>query len=152
MVVGMDAGAVADRYLLATEETRRLVDRLLQHDIDDRVWTDQLGPAYRQSSVADLLAKSKQAVSRDHRLLRLTMRSGAVGYPALQFDGRRVLPGIAEVVERLAPVVATNWTIASWLTSAQPSLGDATPIDLLRARRVEPVVAAAGRFAEALAT
>ncbi|MDA8302338.1 MAG: hypothetical protein M0005_12565 [Actinomycetota bacterium] len=91
----MASAAVAQLYRKASPETRRLVDRLLEQDADDRASADQIGPAYRQGDVALLLGKSKQAVSEDERLLRLEMRSGIVGYPAFQFDGRRLLLGIA---------------------------------------------------------
>lgn len=127
-----------------------MVERLLQHDADDRAWFEQLGPAYRPADVAELLAKSKQAVSADHRLLRLEMRSGGVGYPAFQFDGRRLLPGVGEVVRTLSPVVETSWTIASWLTSPQPALAGSTPLERLRAGEVDAVVGAARHFAQAL--
>lgn len=142
---------VAERYEQASSDTRRLVDRLLHQDADDRAWAEQIGPAYRQRDVAELLGKSKQAVSEDRRLLRLEMRSGAIGYPAFQFDGRRLLGGLADVVAMLNPVVETPWTVASWVTSAQPALGGARPIDLLRAGDSDPVMAAVRRLAAALA-
>lgn len=128
-----------------------MVDRLLQQDADDQAWAEQIGPVYRQADVAELLGKSKQAVSADDGVLRLQMRSEAVGYPAIQFDGRRLLPGVRDVVTILSPVVETTWTIASWLTSPQRLLQNERPIDRLHAGDVDAVVAAAGRFAHALA-
>lgn len=147
----MRAQAVATRYASASTETRHLIDRLLEQDADDRAWAEQLGPVYRQSDVARLLGKSKQAVSADKRLLRLEMRNGEVGYPAFQFDGRRQLPGVADVVAVLGPVVATSWTIASWLASPQPRLDGTRPLDLLAGGQVDAVVSAARGFAAALA-
>lgn len=144
--------AIAQRYADATAETRRLVDRLLSQDVDDRAWTAQLGPAYRQSDAALLLGKSKQAVSADAGLLKLEMRNGALGYPAFQFDGRRQQAGVREVVTVLSSVVATPWTIASWLTSANAELDGIRPIDALRRGRVDAVVALAHRAARDLAT
>lgn len=132
--------ALVERYKEASDETRRLVDRLLEQDADDHAWKAQLGPVFRQGDVARLLGKTKQAVSEDRKLLRLEMRSGAVGYPVFQFDGRRLLPGIDEVVAVLGPAVETPWTIASWLTSPQPALDGATPLTELRADRTERVV------------
>ncbi|MBW3576871.1 MAG: DUF2384 domain-containing protein [Actinobacteria bacterium] len=143
--------ALLQRYQDASEETRRQVDRLLAQDADDRAWAEQLGPVYRQRDVADLLGKSKQAVSADQGLLKLELRSGQVGYPVFQFDGRRVLPGVREVVETLTPSVATSWTIASWLSSPQPSWDGARPLDQLRAGRIEEVLAASRRVARTLA-
>lgn len=147
----MRASEVAERYANASEDTRHLVDRLLAVDADDRAWTEQIGPAYRQADVARLLGKSKQAVSADRHLLRLEMRSGHIGYPAFQFDGPRQLAGVGEVVDVLGPVVASQWTIASWLTSPQPDLDGRRPLGLLREHRVDDVVSAARRAARSLA-
>lgn len=143
--------AIAQRYASASDETRRMVDRLLAQDADDRAWTAQLGPAYRQSDVALLLGKSKQAVSADAGLLKLEMRNGSLGYPAFQFDGRQQHAGVREVVTALSSVVATPWTIASWLTSSNAKLGGTSPIDALRAGRIDEVVALAHRAARDLA-
>lgn len=147
----MDAASVADRYAQASEDTRRQVARLLAQDADDRAWADQVGSAYRQADVVALLGKTKQAVSADAGLVKLEMRDGTVGYPVFQFDGRRVLPGVRDVVEALSPVVATPWTIASWLTSPHDYLDGARPIDALRAGRVHEVATLARRAAQALA-
>lgn len=147
----MDAAAVAERFAAATEITRRQVARLLEQDEDDRAWTAQIGPVYRQADVAELLGKSKQAVSADARLLKLELRSGEVGYPVVQFDGRRQLPGVREVVGLLGGVVATPWTTASWLTSSSSELDGMTPVAALGEGRAEEVLAAARRFAAAVA-
>jgi hypothetical protein len=142
--------ALLERYRRASDDTRRIIDQLLVHDADDQAWAEQIGPVYRQGDVALLLGKSRQAVSDDRRLLRLEMRSGGIGYPVFQFDGRRMLPGVAEVNAILGPAVATSWTVASWLTSAQPALNGATPLERLREGDVEGVTLAARRFASAL--
>jgi len=135
----------------ASPETRYQIECLLHQDADDRAWAEQLGPAYRQGDVARLLGKSRQAVSADKGLLRLEMRDGEIGYPLFQFQGRRVLPGVRDVVGILAPMVATSWTIASWLTSPAADLDDRAPIQALRDRHVDAVTTAARRTAEALA-
>lgn len=147
----MNPSLLVERYRDASDDTRRQVDRLLTQDADDRAWAEQLGPVYRQGDVAALLGKSKQAVSADRGLLRLELRSGRIGYPIFQFDGRRVLPGIREIVGILAPAVETPWTIASWLASPQPSWQSRRPLDLLRAGAVDEVLAAARRMARGMA-
>lgn len=141
----MQSSALLDRYRDASEDTRRQIDRLLEQDADDRAWAQEVGPVYRQHDVARLLGKSKQAVSADPGLLRLELRSGQLGYPLFQFDGRRLLPGIRQVVGVLAPAVASTWTIASWLTSPQPVFDGASALERLRAGEVDQVVAAARR-------
>jgi hypothetical protein len=148
----MDGASVAERYNAASPETRRLVNRILDHDADDQAWADQLGPVYRQGDVAGLLGKTKQAVSGDRRLLRLEMRSGAIGYPAFQFDGRQQVPGLGAIVEVLLPAVETSWTIASWLTTPQPDLDGNRPLDLLRRGNPIDAYAAARRFANGLSS
>ena len=134
----------------ASPEARYQIERLLRQDADDRAWAEQLGPAYRQGDVARLLDKSRQAVSADRGLLRLALRDGEIAYPVFQFDGRRQLPGIREVVRVLEPAVATAWTTASWLTSPAPELDDRTPLALLRAGELEPVISLARQTASTL--
>lgn len=139
----MDGTTLVGLYSQASSDVRILVDRLLQAEEDDGAWARQLGPAYRQADVARLLGKTVSAVSQDRRLLKLPMRSGAVGYPAFQFDGRVLVPGVAEVVKALMPAVETPWTVASWLTSPRSGLGGRRPIDALRQGQVDDVLAAA---------
>lgn len=62
-----------------------------------------------------------------------------------------MLPGIREVADTLIPAVASAWTIASWLTSPQPSLNGAAPLERLRAGGVDVVLAAARRTARSMA-
>ena len=134
----------------ASPEARYQIERLLRQDADDRAWAEQLGPAYRQGDVARLLNKTRQAVSADRGLLRLALRDGDIAYPVFQFDGRRQLPGIREVIRVFEPAVATAWTTASWLTSPAPELDDRTPLTLLRAGEREPVISLARRTASTL--
>lgn len=138
-----------ERYVRAPAEVRRQVDLLLQQAEDDRAWAEQLGPVYSQRQVAELLGKSRQAVSADRGLLRLAMRDGTVGYPVLQFEGDRILPGLREVVHTLAPAAATSWTVASWLTSPSADLDGETPIERLRRGEVSNVMTVAQRLAAA---
>lgn len=134
----------------ASPETRYQIEALLRQEADDTAWAEQLGPVYRQSDVARLLGKSKQAVSADRGLLRLEMRNGDLGYPVFQFEGRRQLAGIREVIRTLEPAVASPWTTASWLTSPAPELDDRTPLAALRGGDSEWVIALARRTAAAL--
>jgi len=134
----------------ASPETRYQIERLLEQDADDRAWADQLGPAYRQGDVARLLGRSRQAISADRGLLRLQMRDGEIGYPVFQFEGRRQLPGVREAVGLLGPVVASPWTLASWLASANDALDGLSPIQALREQSADAVTALARQTAEAL--
>lgn len=134
----------------ASPESVALARRVLEQDVADQAWTDQVGPALSQRDVARLLGKSEQAVSKAANLVRVYNRDGRPVYPVVQFDGRRVLPGVAEIVHALSDVV-DGLTIASWLTADNPSLDDARPVDVLRTGAVADVVALAHRLAARLA-
>lgn len=153
----MDSMELMTRMDQATPATRERIEPLLgqiekflDQDADDAAWAQQLGPAYTQDQVATVLGKSKQAVSADKALLRLTMRNGRIGYPVFQFDGDTVVSGVREVVEILTPVVASTWTIASWLTSREPGTGR-TAMDQLRDGQIDEAVSSARRSAQAMA-
>lgn len=144
--------SVEDRYEQASEGTRAVVDTILAADADDEAWVRQLGPALRGATVAKMLRVTPQAVSSNSNLLRLKMRSGRTGYPVFQFDGPHQIAGLGNIVVDLRKAVATEWTVASWLTSPNKDLGGDTPIAALKSgRRSEQVRVAAQRFASALA-
>jgi hypothetical protein len=151
LTIGTHVATLLERYQQAPADVRRQVDLLLRQAEDDQAWTDQLGPVYTQGQVAELLGKTKQAVSTDKGLLRLDMRDGRIGYPIFQFEGDRILPGIQDVVRALAPVAATSWTVASWLTSPSSDLGGETPLERLRRGDVPEVTVVADRLAVAWA-
>jgi hypothetical protein len=130
----------------ASPEAVDLARAVLEQDIADRDWGAQLGPVLSQRDVARLLGRTEQAVSKDRRLLRLVNRDGRPVYPVVQFDGRRQLPGIADVVSVLVPVVSPL-TVAAWLT-AQHGGVRRRPIDALRDGETAGVVELARRFAD----
>jgi hypothetical protein len=138
--------SVAAMYKGASAETRQLVDALLEQDATDRAWAEQVGPSLSQADAARLLGKSEQATAKDPRLLRVKTRSGRIAYPVVQFDGRRPLDGIAEVIELLDPV-ADALTVLAWLTGSHRGLGGRRPVDALRDGDVGAVLTVAGRFA-----
>ncbi len=118
-----------------------------KHAEDDAAWAAQLGPAYTPEDTARVLDTDIDTVERDPRLLRLEMRSGRIGYPVFQFDGRTQLDGVGDVVEILTGAVTEPWTIASFLRSPQPEFDGREPIDLLRDGDVEPVLDMTRNFA-----
>lgn len=131
----------------ASPEAVRLAVRLLESDIAAQAWVSQVGYCLTQADAAQLLGRSEQAVSKDARLLRLERSDGRPAYPAFQFDGRRQVPGVADVVRALDSAVLPA-TIAAWLTGGQPALGGGRPIDSLLAGDIDPVLAIARRLAE----
>ncbi len=122
---------VRSLYARASGPAQALALAVLEQDLADQQWAAHVGPALSQSDAARLLGVSVQAVSKNHGLLRVRNRDGRVVYPVVQFDGRRVLPGLPEVLALLdGPLLPL--TVASWLMTPATSLGERTPVDALR--------------------
>ena len=141
---------VRSLYGRASAPAQALALAVLEQDLADQQWASHVGPALSQADVARLLDVSVQAVSKNHGLLRVRNRDGRVVYPVVQFDGRRVLPGLPDVFALLdGPLLPL--TVASWLVTSAPALGDRTPVAALRdgdadlvLRLARQTVAAAG--------
>ena len=118
------------------------------------MWAEQVGPFYNTEGVMALLGGvTKQAVHdrvRRHRLLALQTGSGRLVYPTSQFSGSKVIDGLGAVLDVLVPDEVESWAIASWLATADPALGDSTPLAALRSGRVEDVLMAARQLATTL--
>ncbi|MDQ3432738.1 MAG: hypothetical protein M3467_11065 [Actinomycetota bacterium] len=129
----------------ASPEAVDLARAVLEQDIADRAWGTQVGAVLSQRDAARLLGRTEQAVSKDRRLLRLVNRDGRPVYPVVQFDGRRQLPGIADVVRVLSPVVEPL-TVAAWLTAHNDAV-QRRPVDGLRDGDTAAIMELARRFA-----
>ncbi len=69
-------------------------------------------------------------------------------YPRFQFDADgQLLPSLSEVVGTLTPVVATTWTIASWITTPHVQLDGRRPIDACANGELDAVVELARQWA-----
>jgi hypothetical protein len=117
-------------------------------------WPKLLGPLLHAEEVRELVGlcslEDLDELVRRWRILALPTRRGGVVYPAFQFDGHgQPYPTIAEVIEILAPVAVTPYTIASWLMSPNEFLGDETPMQLLRTERDPERVMTEARYAAA---
>lgn len=141
------AAALARLAERASPAAVALARKVLEQDVADAAWAEQIGPALTQSDTARLLGKSEQAVSKDARLLRIRNRDGRPVYPVVQFDGRSQRAGVAEVVTTLGDALEPL-TVASWLTTPNPDLGGARPVDAL-ADRAPAALALARRLAAA---
>lgn len=141
------AEAVGQLATRASSEAVELARAVLEQDVTDRLWADQVGPALSQGDAARLLGVSEQAVSQSRHLLRLRNRDRRPVYPYVQFDGRRILPGLDRVLDLLGPVT-TAAGVAAWLTGSHPGLVDQRPIDGLRAGDIDAVLVAAQLFAD----
>ncbi|HEY7036897.1 MAG TPA: hypothetical protein VH482_36550 [Thermomicrobiales bacterium] len=117
-------------------------------------WPEFLGPLLHAEEVRELVGLASlddlDELVQQWRILALPTRPGGVVYPAFQFDDDgQPYPTIAEVIELLAPVAVTPYTIASWLMSPNEFLGDATPMHLLRTERDPQRVLTEARYAAA---
>lgn len=123
------------------------IAELLRQRDDDRGWAEGIGAAYTRPQVATLMRISSRAVAQ-RDLLALRQRDGRIVYPVMQFEGDRPVQGLEDVVRILADVVATPWTIASWLM--EPDAEGARPIDLLHDGNDGAVLLTARRLARAM--
>lgn len=124
-------------------------------------WSAEVGPFYDTAGAqAALGGVSKQAVSARAtagRLLALRLAPDGTArdrlvYPVWQFAPSvlRHLPRVLAAAGHDPERATAGWTIATWLTSPDPRVGDRTPLELLRADHVEQVVALAADVAHAL--
>lgn len=132
----------------APPEAVALARLILEQALTDERWAGQIGPVLSQPDVARLLDKTVQAVAQDQRLLRLRQRDDRPVYPVFQFNGRRQVEGVAEVVATLREALEPL-TIAAWLNRQNRRFGGRRPIDLLRTGETDDVLAAARRYARA---
>lgn len=136
---------LADLEKQASPEAVRLATRILEADIAGRAWVDQVGLSLTAAQVAELLGRSEQAISGDGRLLRLERSDGEAAYSAFQFDGRRQLPGVADVMRVLSGSLTPGGT-AAWLTGISPALGERRPLDVLAGGDIAAVLTIAKRM------
>ena len=146
--MSLDTQHLAQLLTSASSDTRALVRTVLEQDHVDQQWAEQIGPALTQPDAARLLNVSVQAVSKNRHLLRLTNRDGRVVYPIFQFDGRRPLPGLGQVLAAFDGVLQPL-AIASWLTLQTAALDKRSPTQALRDGESDRVVAFAHQAARA---
>ena len=105
-------------------------------------------PCLETGAVCALLGVSRETIrkklERKH-LLGLPKGSEDRVFPAFQFKGGEVLPGVPEVLQALDtdPFVAL-----SFFLSRNPFFGNKTAVDALKAGMIEEVVAEAGSYLE----
>ncbi|MHB8452780.1 MAG: hypothetical protein ACYDAQ_20350 [Mycobacteriales bacterium] len=118
-------------------------------------WDEQVGPFYDTSGLRIFLGVTKQAIAdrvRRRTLLAVVRREGQVLYPAFQFRGREMVPGLNEVLAVFREVRVDGWVVAAWLTTPAARLGWTTPVGWLSGDGAVPTdvglaADAAGRWA-----
>lgn len=116
-------------------------------------WDELVGPFLRSEGVQARLKITRQAVAAKaarRRLLRTVTADGEHLYPLWQFDSDHLLTGLAEVLALFPERTVDGWTLAAWLRTPDPDLGD-VPLDVLSRGDVERVQAVARTAARTLA-
>jgi hypothetical protein len=124
----------------ASPEAVTLAEEILRNDIENRAWAAQVGPCLSRASVARLLGKSEQAVAQDGRLLSFRNGDGRIVYPLVQFDGPRPVGGLDRVVAMLTAAGDDDLTVLAWLTASKPAFSGRSPLEMLRAGDIDPVL------------
>ncbi|WIB27744.1 hypothetical protein [Curtobacterium sp. MCSS17_015] len=144
----------ADAALTDTADVDALAERMLaalptvKHEADALV-----GPFYDTASLATWRGVTRQAIhkaSQKRDLLGLKIGDGSRIFPSFQFGGSGTpLPHLREVLDLLDRDGIDPWGSALWLNTVADEFGGTTAAQALRDGRVEPVLAAARRAANA---
>lgn len=118
-------------------------------------WDEVAGPFTRsEGAQARLGGISRQAVAAKaarRRLLRVVTADGVHLYPVWQFAPTGgLLPGLADVLALFPEHDVDGWTLAGWLRTPEPELGEA-PLDGLLRGDLEHVQAVARSVRQRLA-
>ena len=116
----------------------------------ERRLLDEFGGTLTAEQVGGILGISRQAVEkrrRAHTLIALATGRHGYRYPAWQFTKSGTpLRGLDDVLQALGP--HDEWMQAAFFVSANPRLGDDTPIELLKAGHLKRVIEAAQSYGE----
>jgi hypothetical protein len=109
------------------------------------------GGMFDGSDVAKLLGMTPAGVHKRYQagqLLGIREEKRRIGYPALQFDGLRVVRDLPRVLAALAESETDEWSQLRFLAGSNARLGGRSPVEALKAGDVEEVLAAARAFGE----
>jgi hypothetical protein len=110
---------------------------------------EEHGGTLSAEQVGQMLGISRQAIDKRRRsrtLIALNMGRHGYRYPVWQFTKSGPLPGLEDVLQALEP--HDEWMQIAFFVSNNPRLGDETPVDMLKAGELEPVVNAARAYGE----
>jgi Protein of unknown function (DUF2384) len=143
-----------ERFGVIPDDPEALGRRAARTVASGAAWAAEVGPFYDTSGAqAALDGVTKQAVSQrvnGRRLLALRLAPDGTGrdrlvYPVWQFvpSVLRHLPSILAAAGYDPDRATSGWTIATWLTTPDPALSSRSPLELMRADIVQPVLALA---------
>jgi hypothetical protein len=135
-----DVDALAERMLAALPAVKHEADALI-------------GPFYDTTSLATWRGVTRQAIhkaSQKRDLLGLKIGDGTRIFPSFQFGASGTpLPHLREVLDLLDRDGIDPWGSALWLNTVADEFGGTTAAQALRDGRVQPVLTAARRAANA---
>jgi helix-turn-helix protein/S13-like protein len=104
-------------------------------------WREGLGLLLSTEEVAELLGVNPRKLAewrRDGTLIALSSRSGAIRYPAFQFQNGAPSPALAEAHRLLVDKGRISpWSAASWVRSGHHELGGQSPAQWMGEHREE---------------
>jgi hypothetical protein len=116
-------------------------------------WDELVGPFTLSDGVQARLGITRQAVAAKasrRRLLRVISADGVHLYPLWQFEGSGVVADLPEVLALFPEDAVDGWTLAAWLRTPDPELGE-SPFDALARGETDRVRVVARMAARALA-
>jgi hypothetical protein len=129
------AEPLAPAFIRGIESQRKLIE---EH-----------GGALSAEEVAQILGISRQAVDKRRRsrnLIALSTGRHGYRYPVWQFTKSGPLPGLEDVLQALEP--HDEWMQIAFFVSDNPRLGGQSPINMLKAGKLERVLNAARAYGE----
>ena len=113
---------------------------------DAKDFADRVGTFYSIDRVRQILGGTRPVSRQDisdrvkaRWLLCVQTADGKHLFPAFQFDGDVVDPGLVKVMHALLDAGADGWTVVYWLTTALPQFDGQTPLALVRAGAADEV-------------
>ena len=116
-------------------------------------WDELVGPFTLSDGVQARLGISRQAVAAKaarRRLLRVITTDDVHLYPVWQFDGKHMVEGLSDMLALFREDEVDGWTLAGWLRTTDPELGE-SPHDALVRGDIARVMSAARMAASLLA-
>ncbi|WP_159049543.1 hypothetical protein [Streptomyces sp. NRRL WC-3618] len=103
--------------------------------LDSPRWRRVIGPVYLADQVRILIGLPHNLLDRmagDRSIIALHTKDGQIVYPAFQFRGKHVLPGLGNILRAFPDDDADlSWTIASWLRKPLSTLNDRSVVEAL---------------------
>lgn len=153
----------AERYGAPEVDPEVAGERAAALTLAGRAWENDAGPFYDSEGARVALGGvSKQAVSqrvRERRLLGLRLAPDGSGRQRLVYPVWQFRPGVLRHLPVMLAAAGfdpdrpvTGWSIAAWLTTPHEDCAGLTPVDMLQADHLDPVLTVAREIRMSLGT